>query len=954
MNAERWECVKEVFDLAIDAPVEQQLSIIQRSCNGDAELEAEVLRLLHSDLSAGEFLETAAGDLHAYLEPGSLFTGFSEGTVLARRFEVRRFINAGGMGEVYEAWDRELNQAVAIKTILPHIAVRTDVIERFKQEVRLTREISHTNICRVHELFLHEEADGSQIWFLSMELLRGLTLLERARVDGGLPPDVGVLVASQLLSGIEAAHARGVTHRDFKSGNVILIETYGEPIRAVITDFGLSIRVRAGEADADVPAGMGTPGYMAPEQEQQGSVGPLADQYALGVVLYEMMTGSLPQPSPVGANLRGRAAKRGYPVRWDGVIQRCMQRDPASRFKDIAAVRRALMLSRWRQHPRWLAVAALLIVGLGVALLFKVARERRGAEPCLICDVRQLTSDTDESESPSLSLDGKYVAYSSDQAESGNLDIFVQALPSGLMRRITHDRLRDGDPSLSPDGSTVAFRSERAGGGIYVATTRDPGEPRLLAVRGRNPRISPDGRRLLYWTGDLDQSNLSGKMYMMSLTGGKPERLAPGFVDVRFPVWSLDGASILFEGCYRASQSPHGCFDWWTMKLADGVPHATGAFATLQTAKLLPGRLNSVVWTPDGLVYSAIGESHRPNLVSLRLDPQTMQATGSPTPLLQETAGGLDPSISASRDVAFTRTSGALHIWRILPAPRGQKRELEKMTQDADVDASPFAAEGGRAVVYSRGRKRERQIFLLNTQTGEETAVVNAGTHVQSPILDESGSWLAYQQVENDGSSAIYAGQVGGTMKQVCGNCMDPMGWFQHDRAFFFRDGTHGTVNMMNPRDDSQKIILQEAGRSIGDVSWSSQNGLLLFIESREDRKRMYIVRLNPQTGDVESSWIPVPVGDGVPWHPRWSGDGKTIFYVSNADGFSCVYGLSFNASTKKFGTPFDVAHFHNQRASIDNVLPQVFNLSTTGDTIYLNLGEQSSTIQLGKLANRP
>ncbi len=956
MNAEQWARVKTVFDLALDAPAEQQFSIVQSSCKGDTELEAQVLRLLHADSTAGEFLEKAAGDLHDYLQPKNPSPAFAAGMVLARRFEIKSFINAGGMGEVYEAWDADLNQAVALKTILPHIAANAGVIERFKQEVRHTREISHPNICRVHELFVHEDPDGSRTWFLSMELLRGPTLLERIQSDGRLLPAAGVPIAAQLLSGIEAAHALGLTHRDFKSSNVILVEADNAPTRAVIMDFGLSIRVLPGEAANHEPAGMGTPVYMAPEQEQQGSVGPLVDQYALGVVLYEMMTGSLPQPYQAGGDIRTRAVKRGYPARWDGVIRRCMQQDPSLRFKDIAAVRKALMIPGWRQHAGWGVAAAVAVLAIGMVILAQLAG-RQPVEPCRICNIVQMTPDTDESESPSLSRNGHSLAYSSDRADSGNLDIFVQTLPSGRLERITRDRARDESPSLSPDGSVVAFRSERDGGGLYLAKTHDGSEAKLLVAGGRNPQISPDGRSLVYWTGDPDSSIDSGKVFRMPLdgehAGGEPVQIAPTFADARYPFWNSEGSAVLFTGCSSTEQMPPGCFDWWIDKGDGSAPINTHAFSLLRTSDFNVGRLGSMDWVGTEIVFSAMGSSNRLNLASMNLDPETFQVKGSPKWLLPEQAGDLDPSLTSHGSIAFTRTSGALHIWRIVHALAGKKSQLEKVVDDAEVDGSPYVAEGGRFIVYARGRTARRMIMFHDIARGEDTIAVNIGTPVQAPIIDQAGKWIAYQQTETDGSSAIYAGLRGGEMKRMCQNCTEPAGWFEGDHAFFYRDGRHSSIALLDPRTGARQILLQKPDASLNDVSWSSANGFAVFVESIGDRKKMYAVRLRPGSGQPVGSWLPIADEQGTPLHPRWSGDGKTIFYVSNLDGFSCIYGRSFTASSSALGPRFPVAHFHNQRASIDNVLPRVFNLSASDDTLYLNLGEQSSTIQLGAIKSR-
>ena len=533
MNPERWSRIKDTFDRVVDEPPELRRLLVRSACMNEQDLEDEILHLLEAHDKSGGFLEGAAGDLHDYLQPQPSGPALQPGTILSRRFEVRKLLNSGGMGEVYEAWDADLDEAVALKTILPRIAANQEIIERFKLEVRHAREVSHPNICRVYELFFDESITGKRTWFLSMELLRGKTLLECIQTNGSLPAPAALSIAAQLLSGLETAHARGLVHRDFKSSNVMLLEQDGAPTRAVITDFGLAIgNVPSARLQIDLP-GTGTPGYMAPEQARGESVGPLADQYSFGVVLCDMMTGTLPQASPAAPRTLPSSRQSGYPAVWQTVIHRCTQAEPGARFRDMAAVRSALLPSFWSRRGGWLIAAGLLLV----AALAAAMRRHEPPLPiaCRICDVAQLTSDTDKSESPSLSSDGRFIAYSSDRAVPDNLDIFVQVLASGQLSRVTHDSARDTTPSLSPDGSTVAFRSEREGGGVYLATVGSQAEPRLIMSGGRNPKISPDGRSLLYWTGDPDSSIESGKIFRIELAGGKPQQIANGFADARYP-----------------------------------------------------------------------------------------------------------------------------------------------------------------------------------------------------------------------------------------------------------------------------------------------------------------------------------------------------------------------------------------------------------------------------------
>jgi serine/threonine-protein kinase len=204
---------------------------------------------------------------------------FPLGTVLAQRYRIAGRLGKGGMGEVYKATDLMLGQAVALKFLPQGIAANAPALERFRNEVRLARQVSHPNVCRVYDI---GEIEGAP--FLTMEYVDGEDLASLLRRIGRLPPDKALDIARRLCAGLAAAHDKGVLHRDLKPGN-IMIDGRGE---VLITDFGLA--AVAGGLDA-AQARQGTPAYMAPEQLAGREVTLKSDLYALGLVLYEIFTG---------------------------------------------------------------------------------------------------------------------------------------------------------------------------------------------------------------------------------------------------------------------------------------------------------------------------------------------------------------------------------------------------------------------------------------------------------------------------------------------------------------------------------------------------------------------------------------------------------------------------------------------------------------------------------------
>jgi serine/threonine-protein kinase len=269
-----------------------------------------------------------------------------EGSVLGGRYRIRRFVAAGGMGEVYEADDQLLGDPVAIKLLRDDLIRKPGAQARFADEIRLARKITHPNVCRVFDAGL----DKDRV-FYSMELYPGTTLKMHLLDKPPLAIGQFAPIASQMLAGLGAAHAADVVHADLKPSNVLLMPNG----RVVVTDFGLALPCCATlGCQCDMPHLVGTPAYMAPEQVTGGMVLDGTDLFAFGVIAYEALTGELPWDGDtpmelanarlVGEAPSPRALVPELDATWDNVIRACLHNQRTRRPASAADVAKTLGL----------------------------------------------------------------------------------------------------------------------------------------------------------------------------------------------------------------------------------------------------------------------------------------------------------------------------------------------------------------------------------------------------------------------------------------------------------------------------------------------------------------------------------------------------------------------------------------------------------------------------------
>jgi serine/threonine protein kinase len=998
LTSERWERAKEIFEAALEQPPERRSAFVLEACQGDNQLRTEVENLLLGDARAD------LAFLNAPTMPG-LLSGwpitqpiFRVHQVISRRFEILRFIGRGGMGEVYEAKDLDLGERVALKAIRPELSSDPVMLKRFRHELQLARRVTHPNVCRLYHLESFtlpsgdSRDDGTAIAFITMELLEGETLENRLRRCGRMRPEEAISLGRQMSAGLAAAHHVGVIHRDFKPGNVMLVPEKPSgadarvlsdqttqsleqapieprppqlPLRAVVTDFGLA---KALEAAASIHNGsssltaarriIGTPAYMAPEQLEAREVTPATDVYALGLVLYEMLTGQHPFPGNPYNRLRDAAPRRlvdvsGLQQNWEAAILRCLERNPAHRFASALEVESALSKVRKVQPVIRFSLAALAVavalagIALGVLRLTKQPAHPPRLDP--------LTTDPGLTWEPTLSADGKLLAFSSDrggtrdlESGTGNLEIWTRFVSGGTPIQVTHTKADEVDPALSPDGSKVVYRSERDGGGIYVSSSTG-GDERLIVKFGRSPRFSPDGTQIVYWTGDENNISLpTGKIYVIPAQGGVPTQLQPEFADARYPVWGPDSRHILFAGSRSPSSPVRMANDWWVTSTEGGEAIPT---QSLEKLRRDPDRLSlygcAPYWTGDRVIFSARSAGSI-NLWQIPLS-SGWRASGAPRRLTLGSEEDTSPWVADDGRLVFSNLRATASIYE-LPTNEGLDKNtsaLKQLTSTSALDIRPSISADGKRLVFARRSGAVRNIWLRDLQTGSERQVTSSTPAFA--VISRDGNRIAYS-IEDHGKIPIYIYTVSpesGMTERVCEDCGEVLDWSPDGQRVLFLSGRPTSISALDLKSQQTLAVLNARNSSLDQAQISSDGRWLVFVSRLDgDHSRIFVSPMQGASAASDSDWISLT--DGQTWDdkPRWTEDGRTIFFYSTRDGFGCIWKIRLDPATRTpTGAPSPVRHFHSTRLSMIELLEWSINLSVGGGKLVFSLAETTGNI---------
>jgi serine/threonine protein kinase/Tol biopolymer transport system component len=778
-------------------------------------------------------------------------------------YHVVEKLGGGGMGIVYRAKDLKLGRDVALKFLPEELTRDSAALERFEREARLAAAINHPNICTVYEV---GEFNGSP--FLAMELLEGETLKHHIK-SKPVPLDTLLDWTIQIAEGLDAAHARGIVHRDMKPANLFITNTG----QAKILDFGLAkLRSRrktpvAGASDYTLtavltdPGGtLGTPAYMSPEQARGDQLDARSDLFSLGVVLYEMATGKLPFKGNSAATIIAAVLRDSpqpavqlnpeLPPELGRIITKALEKDPDTRYQTAADLRGDLRrvkrdmdsgqlitttdskLKGAVPGPQRKGRAGWLWAAAGIAVLAVAAWFfGRPVPPPKVLSTTPITSDRLAKNVPFLTdgsrlyfNTGSYISPVPYEASTGGGESFP------VPTQLNHVTLLD----ISPQGSELLAGSDQGPVPGQNPHDLDPLELWITPVLGGAPRrignlvvadaaLSPDGRHVVF--------SKPGELGTARNDGTDVRKLASVPGTPFFPRWSPDGSRIRFtlgQGPYQVSRysaSQLAASRLWEVS-ADGS-HLHELFPAWRDAQCCGN------WTRDGKYF--LFQAAKNGISSVWSVREKMspfeKGAGKPIQL----------------------TSGPMNTYGAVPSPDGKR-------------------------VFVAGIQPRIEIARYDLESKTFVSFL-AGTSAEGLDFSRDGNWVTY--VSYPDATLWRSTLDGGQRLQLT---TPPLHanlprWSPDGKQIAFMSYLQGQPQQISivRADGGVPELVTKGDDSSYDPTWSADGKVLAFGRSR----RQTLAKLNIELLDVTTHKISaLPASDGL-WSPRWSPDGRYIAALS-------------------------------------------------------------------------